>query len=83
MFDFVEFLSESLMFDFENDLWSWHWGLNLKFGADVQCRLLKLSYDVDYESNVWGWCLKLTDWLKILMPLATPANHLRWMSELP
>ena len=38
--------------DFENDLCSWRWGLNLKFGADVQCWLLKLTFDVDSVSNV-------------------------------
>ena len=37
--------------DFENDLCSWRWGLNLKFGADVQCWLLKLTFDVDSDSN--------------------------------
>ena len=51
--------------DFENDLCSWRWGLNLKFGADVQCWLLKLKFDVDSESNVWGWHLKSRSEVKL------------------
>ena len=50
--------------DFENVLCIWRWGLNLKFEADVQCRLLKFTFDVDSESNMWSWHLKLKSEVK-------------------